>query len=556
MEKSGIVPYPEEFARAYLADGLWGAQSIGDVLHRQCLANADRIAVATPDRRLTYRQLDELSDRCGAALLGRGLDPGDRAVFQVTNTIEGVVAYYGAVKVGVVPVCSIPHHGERDVLTLARMTRASAYVFQRDFPSQDLSRVAASMAEAGVGLQLDLGPEVVDQNPCESLLGGVSAGEARQIVEAHDPDPAEVAVLQLSGGTTGTPKVIPRLHREYVYNSTCWAEAWGWRPDSVVVHPIPLLHNAGLAAALQPSHFAAATFATLPRPSAGDLLDLIERERVTVMPVTPPALLRDLLDAQELQPRDVSSLEQVVVAGQKLDPLLADRLERVLGIDCLQNFGMGEGTFMYTPPGSPEWVRKETVGLPISPRDEVRILRPGDEVQVEIGEVGELCCRGPYTIRGYYDAPQRNSEAFTTDGFYRTGDLARAHRFGDRMVYSIDGRIKDMINRGAEKISAEEVEEVLVEHAAIRAAAVVAMPDERLGERACAYLVASPEAQPLGLEEVVEFCLGRGMAKFKLPERVEYVEALPLTNVGKVSKRELREDIAARLAAETAAARL
>ena len=164
-----------------------------------------------------------------------------------------------------------------------------------------------------------------------------------------------------------------------------------------------------------------------------------------------------------------------------------------------------------------------------------------------VGEIGEFCARGPYTIRGYYRAEQHNQSAFSPDGFYRSGDLARAHDVDGVLMYSIEGRIKDVINRGVEKIHAEEVEEVILRHPDVVNAALVAMPDPVLGERGCAYLIIEPGAAEPTVASLGEFLLGHGLAKYKLPERVEIVPEFPLSNVGKVSKKHLRERIAAAL---------
>ena len=240
----------------------------------------------------------------------------------------------------------------------------------------------------------------------------------------------------------------------------------------------------------------------------------------------------------------VPTLRTVVLSGAKVSPELFGRFED-LGLWTGQLFGMGEGLCCVTFPGAPRRARNETVGTPLSPLDEIRILEPGSETPVADGDVGEFCARGPYTLRGYFDAPEHNARAFTTDGFYRTGDLARLVAIDGIRYVSIEGRIKDVINRGGEKVNAEEVELLLLRHPAIAAAAVVAMPDPRLGERACAYLVA--RTAPLTLPEVRAHLEALGVAKFKWPERLEWVEELPKTSVGKLDKKRLREDIARRL---------
>jgi 2,3-dihydroxybenzoate-AMP ligase len=212
---------------------------------------------------------------------------------------------------------------------------------------------------------------------------------------------------------------------------------------------------------------------------------------------------------------------------------------------------MSEGLFMFTPPDADAEVRFATIGSPISPLDEVLVLAPGTDAEVAEGEPGELCARGPYTIRGYLAAPERNREAFTAAGYYRSGDLVRAHRTPHGVAYSVEGRIKDLIDRGGEKINAEEVESLLVQHPGVAEAGLVAMPDPRLGERGCVYVVPRDPATPPDLAGLCRYLEERGLAKYKWPERLELVDALPRTPVGKLAKNALRADITAKLAADS-----
>jgi 2,3-dihydroxybenzoate-AMP ligase len=203
---------------------------------------------------------------------------------------------------------------------------------------------------------------------------------------------------------------------------------------------------------------------------------------------------------------------------------------------------MAEGLINYTRPDDPEEVVVETQGRPLSSHDEIRIVDPDGGLVAE-GEAGALETRGPYTLRGYYRAAEHNRRAFTADGFYRTGDVVRMHPSGNLVV---EGRVKDFINRGGEKISAEEIENLMLGHPRVVNVAAVAMPDPEMGERTCAYVVTTP-GERLELEELVGFLDARRLARFKLPERLELLDALPLTSVGKVDKKRLREDIAGKL---------
>lgn len=193
----------------------------------------------------------------------------------------------------------------------------------------------------------------------------------------------------------------------------------------------------------------------------------------------------------------------------------------------------------------PEDVRLETAGRPVSPDDEVRLLDEEDR-EVSFGEVGELCCRGPYTIRGYFNVPEYNARAFTPDGFYRSGDLMRQHASGN---YIVEGRRKDLINRGGEKISAEEIENLILSHPAVQNAACIPVPDSTLGERMCACVLLRA-GHHLELEELKQFLLGKEIAKYKLPERLEILSSLPLSKFGKVSKKKLVEMISAKMQEE------
>jgi 2,3-dihydroxybenzoate-AMP ligase len=550
--------FPDERVARYRREGLWTGETLADALRGAARAHPDVTALVTVDARLTHLELDELTEDFAAGLLtATVLQPGDRVMFQLGNVLETIVAYYGCIKAGIIPVCTLPQHGEREIGLLAAHTGARAHIVQADFRGRDL-------VESAVRLQREvdvLDTLIVARGPVPAAAGSATGYDAlleagrspraRAVLAGVRVDPDGLVVLQLSGGTTGLPKVAPRRHEEYVYNSRIWAEALELTPASVVLHALPIMHNAGTAAALQPAHLVGGTCVVAPGADPGAVLELIAAEHVTVMPVVPPAVAIRLLEHDRARDTDLTGIERFVLGGQRPSVELIDRLERELGIRGQQMFGMAEGMFLYTPPDAPEWARLNTVGTPISPADEVRVLDVAGEDEVPDGTLGELACRGPYTITGYHRAPQHNANAFTSDGFYRTGDLVTRHVLDGRPFYSIDGRIKDVINRGAEKIHAEELEELLVRHPDIRNAAVVAMPDPVLGERICAYLVVTDGAECPTVALLAAFLLGKGLAKFKLPERVEIVDAFPLTNVGKVSKKALRADVEQKIEKES-----
>lgn len=550
--EDGCVPYDEPSRQRYRAAGWWSGAALPAALTAACRTHADRCALVTPELTWTFTELHERAESFAHGLAAIGVRPGDAAMFQMGNVAETVVGYLGCLLAGVRPVCTLPHHGSREIGLLAEHTDARVLLVQEDFGSGQLRQQAIDLHAEG---RFDVvvtarGPGFAGAHRYDDVLAAGAQTGAGSTTPLASSDPDGIAVFQLSGGTTGLPKVAPRLHEEYVYNSRAWADAMGYGPDSKLLYPLPVMHNAGVSLALQPALLAGSCLVLAPTADIAGLIDLIEAHRPTVLPLVPPALAIRLLDAPAAHTADLSSVRDFVVGGQKLPVEVAERLRDELGIAVRQMFGMAEGMFLLTPAAASEIVRHHTVGAPISPGDEIRILFPGTEDEVADGEIGELAARGPYTIRGYYRADAHNDSAFTSDGFYRTGDLARRHVLDEGCFYSIEGRIKDVINRGVEKIHAEEVEELMVQHPTVRTAALVAMPDPVLGERACAYLVLDEGANPLTVASLGAHLLGLGLAKYKLPERVEIVDALPLTNVGKVSKKHLREDIENKLEKE------
>lgn len=542
-----VAGYPDELRERYRNVGVWSGRSLSEQLRSAMRHRPQLPALVTADGAWSYAELDTSCERFANGLLQcTSLRSGDAVMFSMGNVVETVVAYYGVLRAGLVPVCTLPQHGVREISLLAEHTGARGHVVQADFRSQDLVSMATTAASHTAGLEelvVARGTVPPGGHAYDTILAAGTTTPACPHVANLD----NIAVYQLSGGTTGLPKVAPRRHEEYAYNATQWARTLGWGPHSTVLYPLPIMHNAGIVLALQAAHLSGARVVLTASADIDTLLDAIEVERPTVLPLVPPAVAIRLLDHPRSHTTDLSCINDFIVGGQRLPVGVAERLENELGLTCRQMFGMAEGMFFLTPAESGAEVRHHTVGAPISPLDEVRIYDIGTETEVDDGVEGELCARGPYTIRGYYRADEHNREAFTTDGFYRTGDLARRYHIDGGTYYSIDGRIKDVINRGVEKIHAEEIEELILRHPHVANAALVGMPDRVLGERACAYLIMTDNVPPLDVATLAEHLRAQGLAKYKLPEHVEVVDTFPLTSVGKVAKKSLRADIAAKL---------
>jgi 2,3-dihydroxybenzoate-AMP ligase len=514
----GVVPYPPELVARYRERGWWEGRTLDQVLDDLVAAHGDRPALLWAGETVSYRQLGQRREALAARLHGLGLRPLDRVVVHVPNRPEFLYLYFALQRLGVVPILALPAHRRLEIDHFVRLAGAAAYF----------------------GADVELGREVQRANPClrhvvpvEELSPGAADGPA----PAPRVDPCDPCVLLLSGGTTGIPKLIPRTHNDYVYNSRAAAAVQDLGPDCCQLSVAPLAHNMPLACpGVQGFLLHGARVVLAEGHRAADVLPLIERHRVTHVAAVPALYIRWLADPASRE-CDLTSVRLLQSGGQRLQPEVRRRLAATFPNAFVQeNFGMSEGTLFFVRRGDPEEVRMETVGTPVSPDDEVR-LTDEEGREVPDGEVGELTVRGPYTLRGYYRAPEHNARAFTPDGFYRSGDLMRRHPSGS---YLVEGRIKDLVNRGGEKISAEEVEGLILGHPAVRNVACVPVPDPVLGERMCACVIPR-DGLTLTLPELVEYLLGRGVARFKLPERLELVEDFPLSPFGKVSKRALAE---------------
>jgi 2,3-dihydroxybenzoate-AMP ligase len=544
------TPWPERFVQDYLRRGYWKANSISDILEARARDFPDRTFVSDATGRLSYGDVDRLAAGVALRLLDLGLKPRDIVLLQFPNIREFIIIFFALQKIGVIPVMCLPLHRGRELTYFAQLTGAKAYFFPQRFRNFDYVSMAKEIqattptlryllatgdgTEGGVSY---LGPWIEAEPRVSDVVRGLAP---------HRPDPFEVAFMLLSGGTTGVPKLIPRTHVDYLCNAEECARVLGWGVDTVFMIALPAAHNFPLGAPGMLAVLAAGgCVAMCGSTDADTVFEAIEKQKGAFLGVS-PALLIALLNSPARHKYDLGSLRFVYAGGQKMLPELVDRTRATWDFVIPGHaFGMAEGLTNLTRPDDPREVIRETQGRPVSTADEIRIV-DDDGVDVAPGAVGELITRGPYTIRGYYNSEEYNRRAFTAEGFYRTGDMVRLHPTGNLVV---EGRRKDLINRGGEKISAEEIENLMLGHENIHMAAVVAMPDAIMGERSCAFVILKHGCS-LTLGQLTRFLQGKQIAKFKLPERLEVVDSLPLTGMGKVSKKDLREIIAGRLKVE------
>ncbi|MFD4340101.1 (2,3-dihydroxybenzoyl)adenylate synthase [Streptomyces anulatus] len=529
-----VVGWPATDAEKYRNAGYWRGESFAQFLSARTRAYGDRTAVVDDRTRLSYAELDEQSDRVARGLADLGIAAGDRVLVQLPNRVEFLLLWFALMKTGAVPVHTQPGHRSSEITHLARLSEAVAYVIpdkHADFDHRLLAQAVRNdspalkhvvvVGDPGHGTGFTSFADLLTDRPAARTPKSRARGE-------------DMALLLLSGGTTGLPKLIPRTHDDYLYNGRAAAEVCELTSRSVYLAALPVAFNytmncPGVLGTLGVG--GKVVLASNPDPDY--CFGLIGREGVTIAAIN-PQMAPVWLDEVSMTDADLSTLRVLQIGSARLADEQAERMTAGFGCTIQQVFGMAEGLLCLTRLTDPPEIINTVQGRPISPADEVRVVGPDDR-EVGEGEEGELLTRGPYTLRGYYRAAEHNAKSFTPDGFYRSGDLVRRLPSGHLIVV---GRSKDQINRGGEKIPATEVEGHLLAHPGIRSVALVAAPDPDFGERPVAFVVPAGGPAP-DRRELAAFLADRGLAAYKAPAEVRTIDAMPLTPVGKIDKKVL-----------------
>lgn len=522
--------WPEEFANRYRTKGYWRGESFGQWVARLAIDHGTHIALIDGTQRFSYADLGREAAAIAGGLAALGLQAGDRVLVQMPNRAEFILACFGLFHAGMIPVFVLPAHRETELLHLARKSGARAWIGADRHDGFDYAPLCAALRAGLADIMhcIVAGQGEPDAIPFECL-------RTAKPIPLVPRAPSSVGLVQISGGSTGLPKLIPRTHDDYIYSFTASGPICGLTPDSVYLAALPAAHNFAMSS---PGIFgtlaAGACVVMGPNPAPETAFALISAHGVTITGLVPPLALAWALAAPRTA-HDLSSLKVLQVGGAKLTAEAALRIRGSLGCGLQQVFGMAEGLVNYTRLDDPEDVILHSQGRPISPDDEVLILDDNGSPTPD-GIPGHLFARGPYTIRAYHDEAGANARSFTADGFYSTGDVVLRRADGN---LEVRGRASDHINRAGEKISAEEIEDHLIAHPAVFDVAVVALPDPFLGEKSCACVVLTPDATA-DAATLKAFVRGRGIAEFKVPDRIVFVPSFEFTAVGKTSRKALR----------------
>ncbi len=489
----------------------------------------DHTAVTDGQTAWDYRQLYEKTLVLADLLRKRGIVRGSRVIMQMTNTVWFPAVFFALSRIGAVPILCLPAHKELVIGGICRNAKPAAMIFTRRYLKFQYEEMAQNLAaQYGCAERLFFEDEFAALTSADA-----DAALERERAVTDLPSADDLAFLSLSGGTTGIPKLIPRTHRDYLYNARVTAERAVLSAESVMLNILPAAHNFALGTpGIIGTLMCGGTVVMQKYPDITEFFANVEAYGVTITSLV-PALVNMCIRYRNLfDDDDVSSLRYVMVGGAMFRPEEAEAAERLMHCTVIQVFGMSEGMTFMTDCDAPEQVRWHDQGKPSAPEDEYRIV-DADGNDVPDGEAGEIIVRGPYTIRGYYENPDANRRSFNSEGYYLTGDRALRTPEGNVRIL---GRVREQINRAGEKIMPAALEEWICRSENVLECAVIGVPDAELGHKICVYAVTE---KPMTLQELNAFLKGEQVSDFYLPDLLRLTDALPLTPVGKVDKNEL-----------------
>ena len=545
MPLEGFPAYKKEDAEKYSKFRWWLGITLGDMFDKAADLYPNKEALVDDKYRFTYDELREKVDRLAIGLMKLGIKKQDPVLLQLPNWSEFVYSYFALQKIGAIAVLLLPRHAQLEINHLCRLTGATTWIVPEKYRKIDYLPIIDDVLETNPELKhviLARGKERSRFTSLERLIRDVDLSEytIRELVDRR-PDPMEVAHMGPTGGTTGLPKVAPRTHNDLICNIEYKTRAWELNSSDICVALAPVGHDMTFTVAVCGTIFTSAKLVLLDSTMPEDFCKVVERERVTCG-VTVPAVATRISNFEGLKDYDMSSLVKLHVAGAPSPPDLIQAIHEKIGCQYVVGLGSTEGLNCMTRLDYALDTVCSTSGRPCCPYAEYKVIDQ-DYRELPTNAVGELVVKGPDVFAGYFRFPEENRKVFTKDGFLKTGDLAAIDSSGN---IRIGGRIKDVILRGGENIFPAAIEGLIIDHPDVEAVAVIGMPDRELGERICAYIKPASGAKP-SFEDIISFLRGKGASLLQLPERIEFIEDIPLTKVGKVDKKTLQEDIKKRL---------
>jgi 2,3-dihydroxybenzoate-AMP ligase len=545
MPIEGFQPYKPEDAEKYNRLRWWLGITWGDMFDRAADLYPAKAALIDDTTRLTYAQLREKVDRCAIGFMHLGIKPRDFVLLQIPNWHEFVIAFFALQKIGALVVLLVPRHGLAEVNYLAGLTNPTAYIVPLQYGKIDYAPLIEGVTAATPSIRHIVTARATGEKKFVSIEKLIEESELSQAnlqaLAERRPDPMEVSIILPTGGTMGLPKAVPHSHNDYITYIEYHAKAWEITSNDTLLTAAPVSHSQGMHCGLGASFLNAGTYVLTESTDAENVCKVIQKEKVTAFP-TVPAIAQRMTTLENLHSFDLSSLKKIYCGGAPSTPELVKAVYEKLKCKFVNAFGSSEGVAMMTRLHHDIETICNTVGQKDCPYNDVKTIDQYEN-EVPVGKEGEFVSKGPTVFTGYFKSEEENKKIFTKDGFFKTGDLARIDEHG---IITVTGRIKETILRGGETISAGGIERLICTHPGVAEVAVVGMPDKVLGERICAYVQLKPGIA-LTFDELIAHLKGIGASVFQLPERVEFIDTIPLNKVGKADKATLKEDIKAKL---------
>jgi 2,3-dihydroxybenzoate-AMP ligase len=541
QQLEGFTPFKDDDADTYNREGWWPGLTFGDILDRAAERYADKTAFIDTTQRLTYAQTRDLANKVAIALIDLGLSPTDRVLLQLPNWNEFAAVYFGIQKAGAIDTLLIDRYRPYEIGHISRLSGATTWIVAEKYQKINYHPIIREVLGENPLIKnviLVRGGADSPYLSLEKLIKGVQlTAENLDRIAQRRPDPMQVSHMGPTGGTTGLPKIVPRTHNDLICGSEYAARAWDMNAEDISLIAGPIGHDLSFSKGFLGSVLTGGTTVFLDSTDLDDICRTIEKEKVTTV-VWVPTLAKRLVTFERLADYDLSSLQRMHCGGGASQPDLIREVRDKLDCRYHNGYGATEGMTTLTRADDSLETILNTVGKPTCPHDTYKVVDFKGQ-QCPVGTAGELLLKGPGVFTGYFKNPEENKKSFTSDGFFKTGDVAKIDEEG---YVTLTGRIKEMINRGGESISAVEIERLISDHPNVQLVAVVPMPDKDLGERACAYIQALPGAN-LDFKAIIAFLKSRHVSVLQLPERIEFVDEIPLTKTGKMDKQALVKDI-------------